>query len=368
MATLLTGVNDNTLPSQLKLNTFTTTTTTASTDLGFSSACYQDKSSGLSKCNTDNADTCGTSYDTCTCSSTSTTGTGCSGGNVKYTIFGAVTTTNVTPTNTTCTPGVPGCGPLRYADEWAQFLYQTDVNRAPGQQNVTMFTVDVFNAKQNADQTALLYNMACYAGGCGNYYAAKNQNQLVIDFGEIFSKIMALDSTFAAASLPISASNRTLNANEVYIGMFRPDANANPVWYGNLKRYQIANFNGDYQLADAAKQPAVNPLTGFVDDCRISYWTNNSGKYWANVSTNPSPAGLCPPANTPYDVFSDAPDGPKVEKGSVSEVLRRGNSPPATNTSPTWALNRNVYTKGFVPFDTTKRPHARNRRGFHQGA
>ena len=64
------------------------------------------------------------------------------------------------------------------------------------------------------------------------------------DLGDIFAKIQATNSTFASASLPVSATNRAVNANEVYIGMFRPDAAAKPLWYGNLKRYKIGNFGG----------------------------------------------------------------------------------------------------------------------------
>ena len=33
-----------------------------------------------------------------------------------------------------------------------------------------------------------------------------------------------------------------------------------------------------------------------------------------------------------------------VEKGGVAEVIRKGNNPPVTNTIPTWAVNRRVYT------------------------
>jgi type IV pilus assembly protein PilY1 len=59
---------------------------------------------------------------------------------------------------------------------------------------------------------------------------------------------------------------------------------------------------------------------------------------------------------TSYDRFSDAPDGPIVEKGSVAEVLRKGNNPSVTNTTPTWTVNRTIYTRSgsqLVAFDST---------------
>src|SRR5205814_1362163 len=44
------------------------------------------------------------------------------------------------------------------------------------------------------------------------------------------------------------------------------------------------------------------------------------------------------------------PDGPHVEKGAVAEVIRKGNDPTGTTT---WALNRTLYTKGFITYNTT---------------
>src|SRR5262249_22672370 len=45
-----------------------------------------------------------------------------------------------------------------------------------------------------------------------------------------------------------------------------------------------------------------------------------------------------------FSQWSDSPDGPLVQKGSVAEVIRKGNNPPTTNTTPTWAVNRTMNT------------------------
>jgi hypothetical protein len=34
---------------------------------------------------------------------------------------------------------------VRFADEWARFLYSADLDAADGQQNIRMFTIDVYN-------------------------------------------------------------------------------------------------------------------------------------------------------------------------------------------------------------------------------
>ena len=126
--------------------------------------------------------------------------------------------------------------------------------------------------------------------------------------------------------------------------MFRPDGAGNPRWYGNLKRYQIAQFGNQFKLADASTPPqeAVSITTGFIQPCAVSFWTQDSGPYW--LFQNGS-AGQCTTAGSAA-VFSDSPDGPLVEKGAVAEVLRRGNNPPATpgTQSPAPGVNRSIFT------------------------
>ena len=339
LSAFLGGVGGNT--AQIPLNTFTTQTVSAATPLGLS-ACYKNNKTGHNACTSANAATCGPAYDTCACG-TPTTGVGCSGGNVKYTIAGGFSTTIVKPTGSTAPPAN---NTIRYADEWTRFLYLTDVNAAPGQQNIITYSIDVFNAKQDANQTALLYSMANSAGG--KYFAAKNQNQIAAALGEVFAEIQSVNSVFASASLPVSASSQTQYENKIFLGMFRPDPDARPRWFGNLKQYRIDNFNGDFKLADSTGRDAINPVTGFITACSTSYWSEHSGQYWAGIPTNPTPASEC--LISPNDPFSDAPDGATAEKGGVAQVLRRGNNPGA---SPTWGLNRNVFTKNFVGFNTS---------------
>jgi Tfp pilus tip-associated adhesin PilY1 len=255
----------------------------------------------------------------------------------------------VTPTGTSATPG----SEARFADEWAKYLFTTDVNSAVGQQNVQIYTIDVFKDAQDARQTALLLSMAKYGGG--KYFHASNEQAIINALRQIIIEIQSVNTVFAAASLPISATNRSQNENQVFIGMFRPDAGAKPRWYGNLKRYQIALFGSDAKLADANTPPqeAVSSTTGFIQPCAVSFWTSASGSYW-DFSTDSG--GTC--TLVAGSTFSDSPDGPQVEKGGAAEVVRKGNNPPTTDATPTYALNRTTYTctgacASLVSFDTT---------------
>jgi Tfp pilus tip-associated adhesin PilY1 len=253
----------------------------------------------------------------------------------------------VTPTGTSAQPG----SEARMTDEWAKFLFTTDVNSATGQQNVQVYAIDVFKDAQDSRQTALLLSMAKYGGG--KYFQASNEQAIINALRQIMIEIQSVNTVFAAASLPINATNRSQNENQVFIGMFRPDAGAKPRWYGNLKRYQIALFGSDAKLADASSPPveAVSSTTGFIQPCAKSFWTSASGSYW---DFSPDSAGTCSAGTE----FSDSPDGPQVEKGGAAEVARKGNNPPTTDTTATYLVNRTIKTctgtcTSLVDFDST---------------
>jgi len=278
----------------------------------------------------------------------------CPGGNNRrFDVQASKLVISVTPTGQSA---VPPNADQRMADEWAKFLFTTDVSPAPGQQNVRTYTIDVFKDAQDARQSALLFNMARVGGG--RYFQATSEESIINALRQILIEIQSVNAVFASASLPINATNRSQNENQVFIGMFRPDADANPRWYGNLKRYQIGLFGAEAKLADRDGNEAVSTETGFIQPCATSFWTTDSGDYW---SFSQDSAGLCTLATTAF--FSDAPDGANVEKGATAQVVRRGNNPPITDTTPTDTVTRTIYTCSSVstckfgqpldPFDAT---------------
>ena len=305
------------------------TTGGSSTVLGNTAACYSAPPTGTP------TDFSCAGYSSCTFGGATTTAACPSG--TRFLVQGNSTTSTVVSNNTYA---VPTSNKQRMTDEWARYMFQTDANGVASQQNISTYTIDVFNAKQDADQTALMMSMARVGGG--KYFAAKNENAIVSALKEIMSEIQAVNTVFASASLPVNATNRAQNENQVFIGMFRPDPSARPRWYGNVKRYQLANFSGVVDLADFNGNRAVNLQTGFISECATSWWTSDSGTYWQTVPSNPPAEGTC--TTSSFNTWSDSPDGPQVEKGAAAEVNRKGNNPPATDSSPTWASNRNVKT------------------------
>lgn len=204
------------------------------------------------------------------------------------------------------------------ADEWARFMAIT----APTK--VITYTIDVNpdSTGSGTSFTALLKSMA--NAGNGKYFRADSSvnggAQIINALDQIFTEIQAVNSTFASASLPLSISAQGIYLNQVFVGIFRPDANAAPRWNGNLKQYQFkASLSGGrvtLSLVDADGNPVINPNTGFFTSCARSFWTPVvTDDYWSF-----NPQGSCTAVIN--SEISNYPDGDIVEKGAAAYKLR----------------------------------------------
>ncbi|WP_342116135.1 pilus assembly protein [Pseudoduganella sp. OTU4001] len=324
--------------NQLGLPNFSTTTQKVTTNIGQTPICYASPTAAAAALNVAPWPTnCSAYTDGCTIGSALNDGSmTCPAGQASYAINGTNTiTTNVATTGTTVDNN-----PFN-ADEWARFLHDKGVPipNSTMKSKVVFYTVDVYNAQQNIEHTKLMLSMAKVGGG--KYFAAKNKQAIVDALNQIIGEVLAVNSTFASTSLPVNATNRSQNQNQVFIGMFRPDPDAKPRWFGNLKRYQLVVQGSEISLGDVNGSLAVNNNTGFVTDCAASWWTSDNGPYWKDLGINPDPAGAC----AGKDAYSDLPDGPLVEKGAVAQVLRNGNNPTTTTTTPSYAVNRTLLTR-----------------------
>jgi type IV pilus assembly protein PilY1 len=220
-----------------------------------------------------------------------------------------------------------------FSDEWARFLNATDVSSASGQQNITTYAISVYKDAPDANENALLTSMA--KQGHGRYFAATSLGQIATALQSIFDEVQSVNSVFASVTLPVSVNVRGTNLNQVYLGVFRPDANSNPRWYGNLKQYQLALDSTDQiYLGDAQNPPLAveSPVTGFVVDDAMSFWTTPTTPPAASPTSG---FWSFAPSGNPVTGY-DAPDGPIVEKGATAEVMR--------TTLATDQSKRNVYT------------------------
>jgi Tfp pilus tip-associated adhesin PilY1 len=311
--------------------------------LGETTACYVNQAG----CNpADGAWNCADYSQGCTCTTIGDTA-GCPAGNTsRFMVQGNY---QVTAASQTGTFSAAPTGPFMM-DEWARFLRQTGVP-IPGLLNengeqirsqVTTYTIDVFNAQQHPDFSGLLFNAARVGGG--KYFQAKDKNSLINALRQILTEVQAVNSAFSSASLPVNATNRAQNENQVFIGVFKPDRTKDPGWFGNMKQYKLISTGASIDLGDSLNQPAINNETGFLTDCAVSFWTRNSGTYWQTAITDdPDALSIC--ATNSTSDWSDLPDGPFVEKGAAAEVVRRGNTTGSPDIDGNYTVERTVYTE-----------------------
>jgi Tfp pilus tip-associated adhesin PilY1 len=239
-----------------------------------------------------------------------------------------------------------------WADEMAKFMANADVfatsasvPNSSGVQNVYTYAVEVDpgTTGQGPDWTALMKSVA--TNGKGKYFAVSSNasgTAIVDALNQIFTEVQAVNSVFASTTLPVSVNVRGTNLNQVYIGVFRPDANKAPRWLGNLKMYNLAldSATNTVFLADAANSPpphasppptgnpAENATTGFISQNSPSFWTSDS-TFWGFRDSSLNGAGGA----------SDRPDGDLVEKGGAAQQLRIAYAAAESATTP-----RALYT------------------------
>ncbi len=218
-----------------------------------------------------------------------------------------------------------------YGIEWARFISKVDVNSGvSGTQRIVTYAIGTGNtavppAAITSSMEQYIQDVAIYGGG--KYFAAGTSiSELTSDLLKILNEVQAVNSVFSSSSLPVSVNTQGTYLNQVYMGMFRPDAAANPRWLGNLKQFQFIYdpATGSLKMGDSLGAAAISSAgTGFISPNAVSYWTcggnptlractplaDLASGFWVN---NPQGAGGA------YDL----PDGELVEKGGAAQVMR----------------------------------------------
>ncbi|WP_371230415.1 pilus assembly protein [Pseudomonas sp. QE6] len=225
--------------------------------------------------------------------------------------------------NTSAIPISPSGSQDNVADEWARFMKKSSLG-------ITTYTVDInkVTTGQGPGWTALLKSMANVSSG--KYFdVTSNGTEIADALNAIFSEIQATNSVFASVTLPVSVNTQSTYLNQVYVGMFRPDADSFPRWAGNLKQYKLGMVNGKLQTVDAAGNSAINSATGFITECARSFWTpSTTDGYWTF-----KPQGNC--LTVPGSDVSNYPDGNIVEKGAQAYKLRQASARTMKTCAPT---------------------------------
>jgi type IV pilus assembly protein PilY1 len=145
-----------------------------------------------------------------------------------------------------------------------------------GVQNVTSYFLTDFN-NTVTDGYAL-------AGGTGaSLPLSQNPQELVDTLTDVFKQILSVSTTFVAASIPVNSFNRAEVIDNVYLGLFQPNQNVTPYWYGNVKKLRLRGLNtsGIPVLVDADGDPAI-AADGRIRFDALTYWTDPTATDVAN--------------------------------------------------------------------------------------
>lgn len=225
------------------------------------------------------------------------------------------------------------------SDEWARFIKTSSVG-------ATTYTVDInkVTTGQGPGWTALLKSMASQSAG--KYFDVQSSgNQIADALNNIFTEIQPVSSVFSSVSLPLSVNTQGTLLNQVFIGMFRPDADAFPRWFGNLKQFKIGRVGTSVELDDADGKNAVNNQTGFITECARSFWTPTT----LDTEFSKFPSGNC--LTVVNSKASNYPDGSVVEKGGQAYKLRATTTRTVKTCSPTMSSCQGSL--GLVDFNST---------------
>lgn len=214
-----------------------------------------------------------------------------------------------------------------WANEWARLMYQQDGGASGnfGVQNIITYTINVEAAANKCfpDAPGMMASMAKVGGG--KFYDTTSAADLTSALNTILNEVQAVNSVFSSASLPVSVNAQGTYLNQIYLGMFRPDATASPRWLGNLKQYKLVkDSTGNLVLGDSQtpSQSAISSSgTGFISPTAVSFWT------YKNTATSPDSLGgffVNNPEGTPVSGY-DSPDGEVVEKGGAAQQIRKEN-------------------------------------------
>ena len=155
-----------------------------------------------------------------------------------------------------------GSGAGKCLDDMAHYMHEADLVDLPGEQNVTTYTIGF------ATDLPILASTASRGGGA--YYTVDDTASLLTALTDIVTSILDTQTTFISPTVSVNSFNRTRNANDLFISVFRATGGVH--WPGNLKKYRLRSSDGE--ILDGDGNPAVDPETDFFFDGARSYWSD----------------------------------------------------------------------------------------------
>lgn len=119
---------------------------------------------------------------------------------------------------------------------------------------------------QNVNNIAYLRQVA--KSGKGLFYKADKLVDMRDAIYNAIANTLSVTSTFTMPNVPVSATNRLQDSEDVFLPQFKPESLTN--WPGNFKRYKLNDFN---QIIDANNNEAID-ANGFIKKTAKSVWSS----------------------------------------------------------------------------------------------
>lgn len=170
-----------------------------------------------------------------------------------------------------------------------------------GLQTVTQYFVT------NASSTSITKLAA--AGGTTPVVLDPDDPSIVVDaLRNILREILAVSTTFVAASVPVNVFNRSESLDNVFIALFQVDDALKPFWIGNMKKlkFGVSKVDGKTrELQDANGNEAIDAASGRIKFGALTYWTKDEALPAAEAGTDEV----------------DGADGRVVDRGAAGQKL-----------------------------------------------
>ncbi|MDR3631405.1 MAG: hypothetical protein P4L42_13835 [Desulfocapsaceae bacterium] len=241
--------------------------------------------------------------------------------------------------------------PLNYYDSVAGYLYNHsiyDQSQIPAA-NLTACNQNIITNQIAFGVVHPLLQDAALDGG-GSYSTVFNTAQAVAALESGLLKLTnAVSYTAPVAS--VDATNKIQNGNDLYFGLFLPEASG--TWYGNLKKFTLgdASKGQDPMMVyggGANPQPALDSNGNFLSTV-TDIWTGKTGSF--AVTENGAGALLLTQVNNDFNSGSSANPAPFWSR-NIFTLINNGNG---TYATPQLNQSINPTALGLVSTDTSTR-------------
>src|SRR5690606_14409016 len=111
--------------------------------------------------------------------------------------------------------------------------------------------------------------------GGGEPFSANDVEGLKDAFEDMIESIKnAGTRVISPPGVAVEAFSRSMHLNQLYFNLFQPELE--PLYKGNLKRYQLALVDGEVTIVDKDLQPAIDLANGGFNDSAKSWWSDEA--------------------------------------------------------------------------------------------